>query len=324
MSTEASLPADPCKVAAVAVIGAGLMGHGIAAIFAAAGHRVALHDPDARMLGSAKERIAAIFDLLAWDKADMVGIRCEPDFAAAVAGADFVFEAGPEKLEVKRAIFKSLGETSKPDAILCTNTSAIPIGQIGADVADRSRVVGTHYWNPPHLVPLVEVVQAKETSLATVEKTIALLRAVGKSPVHVRRDIPGFIGNRLQHALKREAIALVAAGVCDAETIDNVVKEGFGARMAVLGPMEQSDLVGLNLTLDIHKTLIPDLDRTPVPHPLLVEKVAKGELGMANRKGFRDWTPEQAAAVRKRLSDFLAQSVRALHQKKRSIVTPSA
>lgn len=317
MSTGAKLPDDTFKGAAVGVIGAGLMGHGIAAIFAVAGHRVALHDPDARILGSAEERIAAAFDLLAQDKANMLGIRYEPDFTATVAGADFVFEAGPERLEVKRAIFKRLGEISKPGAILCTNTSAIPIGQIGVDVADRSRVVGTHYWNPPHLVPLVEVVQAKETSHATVEKIIALLRAVGKSPVHVRYDIPGFIGNRLQHALKREAIALVAAGVCDAETIDNVVKQGFGARMAVLGPMEQTDLVGLDLTLDIHKTLIPDLDRTSGPHPLLVEKVAKGELGMASGKGFRDWTPEKAAAVRKRLSDFLAQSARALQQKKR-------
>src|SRR5579863_10422979 len=301
----------------IAVIGAGLMGHGIAQIFAAAGRKVVLHDPDAKILGSAPDRIAAIFKLLAQDSAELANISYVADFAAAVADADFVFEAGPEKLEVKRAIFKNLAAKTKPAAILCTNTSAIPIHEVGADVADKSRVVGTHYWNPPHLVPLVEVVQAKGTSLATVEKTIALLRAVGKSPVHVRRDIPGFIGNRLQHALKREAIALVANGVCDAETLDTVVKEGFGARMAVLGPLEQSDLVGVNLTLDIHKTLIPDLDRTPGPHPLLVEKVARGELGMSTGRGFRDWTPQQAAEVRKRLSDFLAQSARALRDKKR-------
>ena len=303
--------------AKIAVIGAGLMGHGIAQIFAAAGHLVALHDPDATILGSAPERVAAIFDLLGQDKAGAANIRYESDFAKAVGDADFVFEAGPEKLEVKRAIFKNLGEKTRHDAILCTNTSAIPIVQVGQDVADQTRVVGTHYWNPPHLVPLVEVVQAKDTSLATVEKTIALLKAVGKAPVHVRRDIPGFIGNRLQHALKREAIALVADGVCDAETLDTVVKEGFGARMAVCGPLEQSDLVGLNLTLDIHKTLIADLDRTAGPHPYLVDKVAKGELGMKNGRGFRDWTPEQAAALRKRLSDFLAESAKAMRLKKK-------
>ena len=301
----------------IAVIGAGLMGHGIAQIFAAAAHPVALHDPDATILASAPERVAAIFDLLAQDKTGLKNLRYEADFVAAVRDADFVFEAGPEKLEVKRAIFKNLGAATKPTAILCTNTSAIPIHEVGADVADRTRVVGTHYWNPPHLVPLVEVVQAKDTSPATVEKTIALLKGVGKAPVHVRRDIPGFIGNRLQHALKREAIALVAAGVCDAETLDTVVKEGFGARMAVCGPLEQSDLVGLNLTLDIHKTLIADLDRTPGPHPYLVDKVAKGELGMKTGRGFRDWTPEQAAALRKRLSDFLAESAKAIAAKKR-------
>jgi 3-hydroxybutyryl-CoA dehydrogenase len=301
----------------IAVIGAGLMGHGIAQIFAAAGHSVALHDPDAAILGSARERMAEIFKLLEQDPKRLDNVRFESDFAAAVKDADFVFEAGPEKLEVKRAIFKNLSDNTKPGAILCTNTSAIPIAQVGADVADKARVVGTHYWNPPHLVPLVEVVQAEGTSLATVEKTIALLKAVGKAPVHVRRDIPGFIGNRLQHALKREAIALVAAGVCDAETLDTVVKEGFGARMAVCGPLEQSDLVGLNLTLDIHRTLIADLDRTPGPHPYLVEKVAKGELGMKNGRGFRDWTPELAAALRQRLSDFLAESAKAIARKKR-------
>jgi 3-hydroxybutyryl-CoA dehydrogenase len=301
----------------IAVIGAGLMGHGIAQIFAAAGHKVALHDPDARILGSARQRVEAIFTLLDQDKAGLANLRYEADFAAAVAEADFVFEAGPEKLEVKRTIFTNLGAKARPGAILCTNTSAIPIGQIGQDVADKSRVVGTHYWNPPHLVPLVEVVQAKETSTATVEKTIALLREAGKSPVHVRRDIPGFIGNRLQHALKREAIALVADGVCDAETLDTVVKEGFGARMAVLGPLEQSDLVGVNLTLDIHKVLIADLDRTPGPHPYLVDLVEKGELGMSTGRGFRTWTSAQAAEVRKRLSDFLAESARAVRNKKR-------
>jgi 3-hydroxybutyryl-CoA dehydrogenase len=316
MSMAASLPAETMANSAIAVIGAGLMGHGIAAIFAASGHKVSLHDPNATILATAKDRIAAIFELLGWEPAALPNVSYVADFATCVGQADFVFEAGPEKLEVKRAIFRALGEATKPSAILCTNTSAIPIGQIGADVADKSRVVGTHYWNPPHLVPLVEVVQAESTSLATVEKTIALLKSAGKAPVHVRRDIPGFIGNRLQHALKREAIALVADGVCDAETLDTVVKEGFGARMAVCGPLEQSDLVGVNLTLDIHKTLIPDLDRTPGPHPYLVDLVAKGELGMSTGKGFRTWTPETAAALRKRLSDFLAQSARALKEKK--------
>jgi 3-hydroxybutyryl-CoA dehydrogenase len=129
--------------------------------------------------------------------------------------------------------------------------------------------------------------------------------------VHVRRDIPGFVGNRLQHALKREAIALIAAGVCDAETLDTVVKAGFGARMAVLGPMEQSDLVGLDLSLDISEVLVADLDRTAVPHPYLRAKVAAGQLGMKSGEGFRKWTPAQADEVRERLRRFLADQVKA-------------
>jgi 3-hydroxybutyryl-CoA dehydrogenase len=129
--------------------------------------------------------------------------------------------------------------------------------------------------------------------------------------VHVRRDIPGFVGNRLQHALKREAVALVAAGVCDAETIDTVVKEGFGTRMAVLGPMEQSDLVGLDLTLEIAEVLYADLDRTAGPHPYLRDKVKAGKLGMKSGEGFRQWTPETADAVRRRLSRFLAAQAKA-------------
>jgi 3-hydroxybutyryl-CoA dehydrogenase len=131
------------------------------------------------------------------------------------------------------------------------------------------------------------------------------------SPVHVRRDVPGFIGNRLQHALKREAIALVAAGVCDAESLDRVVREGFGARLAVLGPLEQSDLVGLGLTLDIHRVLMPHLDNTPVPHPLLEAKVAAGETGMAAGVGFRRWTKEEADVVRARFRDFQAAQAKA-------------
>jgi len=142
------------------------------------------------------------------------------------------------------------------------------------------------------------VIQNEKTSDAVVARTIELLTGAGKTPVHVRRDIPGFVGNRLQHALKREAIALIAAGVCDAETLDTVVKAGFGARMAVLGPMEQSDLVGLDLSLDISEVLVAHLDRTAEPHPFLRAKVAAGKLGMKTGEGFRKWTPAQAEEVR--------------------------
>lgn len=294
----------------ISVIGAGLMGHGIAYIFASAGHKVSLHDAHAPTLESAPKRIEALFDLIGSDKAGLANVGYHADFAKAVAQAEFVFEAVAEKPEVKQAVFAQLDELSPASAILCTNTSAIPIKTVGEKVRRQDRVIGTHYWNPPHLIPLVEVVQAEFTSQATVDHTMALLESVGMTPVHVKKDIPGFIGNRLQHALKRECIALVANGVCDAETVDKVVKQGFGARLAVIGPLEQSDMVGLGLTLDIHKVLIADLDRTPGPDPFLVDKVAKGETGMAVGQGFRKWTPEQAAEVRARLNNFLVESAR--------------
>jgi 3-hydroxybutyryl-CoA dehydrogenase len=164
-------------------------------------------------------------------------------------------------------------------------------------------------------VPLVEVIQNEWTSDDVIARTIVLLRDAGKTAVRVKKDIPGFIGNRLQHALKREAIALVAAGVCDAETLDTVVREGFGARMAVLGPLEQSDLVGLDLTLDISNVLVEHLDRTGGPHPFLIEKVKAGKLGMRTGEGFRTWTPDEADAVRDRLRRFLAAQARRQKQR---------
>jgi 3-hydroxybutyryl-CoA dehydrogenase len=137
-----------------------------------------------------------------------------------------------------------------------------------------------------------------------------LLRDAGRNPVHVKKDIPGFVGNRLQHALKREAIALIAAGVCDADTIDEVVKTGFGARMAVLGPMEQTDLVGVDLTLDIQNVLLADLDRSTEPTALIKDLVASGKVGMRAGEGFRKWTPQSADAVRERLRNSLAAQAR--------------
>jgi len=230
---------------------------------------------------------------------------------SAAEGARFVFEAAPEKLGLKQLLFAELEALVAPDAILASNSSAIPSTEIGRKLKHRERVVGTHFWNPPHLVPLVEVIQTEWTSEATIDRTMQLLHAAGKKPVHVRKDIPGFIGNRLQHALKREAIALVAAGVCDAETLDTVVKDGFGSRLSVLGPLEQSDLVGLDLTLDISEVLVQHLDRSAAPSPLLRKLVAEGKLGMKTGEGFRRWTPQQAEEVRERLRNYLAAQARA-------------
>ncbi|HUI15080.1 MAG TPA: 3-hydroxyacyl-CoA dehydrogenase NAD-binding domain-containing protein [Xanthobacteraceae bacterium] len=299
----------------IAVIGGGLMGHGIAYLLAAAGHRIAVFEPSAEIRGSLAARLQAIVELLGDDAALVERIVAHDALAPAVRGASFVFEAAPEKLPLKQQIFAELETFTAPDTILASNSSAIPSTEIGRHLKYRERVLGTHFWNPPHLVPLVEVTQNEKTAPEAVQRTIELLRDAGKTPVHVRRDVPGFVGNRLQHAMKREAIALVAAGVCDADTIDVVVREGFGARTAVLGPMEQSDLVGTNLTLDIAEVLYADLDRTPGPHQYLRDIVAAGKLGMKTGEGLRKWTPERADAVRARLSRFLAEQAKARKKK---------
>jgi 3-hydroxybutyryl-CoA dehydrogenase len=295
----------------IGVIGAGLMGHGIAYLLAAAGHTVAIYDPSAEWRASLRQRLASARDLLGDDPALLDRISAHDTLAPATKEASFVFEAAPEKLALKQELFAQMEALTAPDTVLASNSSAIPSTEIGAKLKHRERVIGTHFWNPPHLVPLVEVIQNEKTSDETVRRTIALLRDAGRNPVHVKRDLPGFVGNRLQHALKREAIALVAAGVCDAETIDEVVKTGFGARMAVLGPMEQSDLVGLDLTLDIQNVLLPSLDRSTEPTQFLRDKVASGKVGMRSGEGFRKWTPDSANAVRERLRLFLAEQAKA-------------
>jgi len=299
----------------IGVIGGGLMGHGIAYLFAAAGHHVDVFEPAADIRASVPQRLRAIADLLDDDAALLQRIDVHDMIAPAVQGAAFVFEAAPEKLPLKQKIFAELESIVAPQTILASNSSAIPSTAIGSRLKHRERVIGTHFWNPPHLVPLVEVIQNERTGDEVVRRTMELLRDAGKVPVHVRRDVPGFVGNRLQHAMKREAVALIAAGVCDAETIDVVVREGFGARTAVLGPMEQSDLVGTNLTLDIAEVLYEHLDRTPGPHPLLRAIVEAGKLGMKTGEGLRKWTPEQADAVRTRLSRFLAEQAKARKNK---------
>jgi 3-hydroxybutyryl-CoA dehydrogenase len=292
----------------IAVVGAGLMGHGIAQVFADAGHPVAVHDPNEEALESVPVRVAANLKELGHDVEAAERVALCRSLEDAVRDAAFVVEAAPEKLEVKQAIFGSLAELTGPDTVLATNTSVIPVTQIAGDLESRHRVVGTHWWNPPYAVPLVEVVQARHTAPAVVERTLALLRHVGKQPVHVKRDVPGFVGNRLQHALWREAFALVADGVCEAETVDSVVKTSFGPRLAVMGPIENADYIGLDLTLDIHQHVLPNLDCTPGPSTYLRDLVEQGDLGMKTGRGFRTWEPQDAERLRDRLLRHLTGS----------------
>ena len=306
----ATPPGDPAAPLRICVSGAGLMGHGIALVLAAAGHRVRLHDALPAALAGARERIRTTNESIGGDPRALASITLHERLAQAVDNVDFVFEAIPERLEVKRAFFAEVEQYAPPTAILCSNTSALPIADIGAQLRDPRRFIGTHWWNPPHLIPLIEVVPAERTDPAVVERCMGVLQHAGKLPVHVRRDVPGFIGNRLQHALWREALAIVQAGICDAETVDLVVKNSFGLRLAVLGPLENADLVGLDLTRDIHATLLQHLDVSTQPSPLLDAHITRGELGMKTGRGLREWPSAQADAVRDGLRQHLIQGRR--------------
>ena len=289
----------------VAVIGAGLMGHGIAQVFAVHGHAVTIFDANPRVLETVHSRIQTNLQDLGEDPSALDRLRTCAELEQAVAGADFVVEAAPEDLELKRQLFKAIEAAAPPAAILASNTSVIPITQIMAGLADRTRCLGTHWWNPPFLVPLVEVIATEWTSPDVVDRTIALHTAIGKTAVHIKRDVAGFVGNRLQHALWREAIALVEQGVCDAQTIDTVIKASFGRRLAVLGPLENADLVGTDLTLAIHQIVLKAIDSRPYPSPYLEKLVAEGRLGMKSGQGFRTWNTEDIAALRARVTRHL-------------------
>jgi 3-hydroxybutyryl-CoA dehydrogenase len=294
--------------ARIAVIGAGLMGHGIAQVFAVAGHAVTITDSVAASLDTVLARIAVGLKDLGDDPSAAARVTPQRELAAAVRDADFIVEAVSENLPLKQKLFAEIEAHARPDAILASNTSVIPITDIMGGLKRRERALGTHWWNPPTLVPLVEVIGTEWTTPLAIDQTMALHAAAGKKPAYVKKDVPGFIGNRLQHALWREAVSLVERGICDAETVDTVIKAAFGRRLAVLGPLENADLVGTDLTLAIHQTVLPDIEARPGPSPYLEKLVADGKLGFKSGEGFRTWTPEQQATLRARVVQHLKKA----------------
>jgi 3-hydroxybutyryl-CoA dehydrogenase len=292
----------------IGILGGGLMGAGIAHVFAAAGHPVRVFEPQREARENLRERVRTALASFDQDAALAQNVTPCEELWETVGSADYVTEAAPEKLELKRALFADLVRLAPASAILASNTSVIPIRRIADGLPTAERIIGTHWWNPAALIPLVEVVQSAQTSVATVRTTMELLASVGKSPAHIQKDVPGFVANRLQHALWREAISMVAEGICDAATLDACVKNSFGLRLPVLGPLENADLVGLDLTLDIHKIIMPELNSLPRPNPYLESKVAAGQLGFKTGEGFRTWSPEEIQILREQLAKHLLRA----------------
>jgi 3-hydroxybutyryl-CoA dehydrogenase len=290
----------------IAIVGAGMMGQGIAEVFAAKGFPVSLYARRQEVLDQVHEKARASFKIFGIDESAAQNISLHNNLEEGIRGADLVIENAAEDLEVKQNLFAEMEKYTGKDCILASNTSVKPITDIGAKCAQRYRVVGTHWWNPPYLIPLVEVVQTEFADVNMIHRCIDILKRAGKVAVHCKRDVAGFIANRMQHALWREAVSIVEHGICDAETVDLCVKNSFGLRLPVLAPLENADLVGLDLTLAIHNGVLAHIEASPNPSPYLIDKVKKGELGMKTGTGFYEgWTPEKMQAVRNRLSGYL-------------------
>jgi len=296
----------------ITIVGAGLMGHGMAQIFAVHGHKVLLVDVNEDLLNSAKDRIRANLKNMHQQGVEfgpieeiIENVYPTPDLGTACEGSAFIFEAVFEDLELKQQLFADLDSLCPSNIILCSNTSVISITEIAEKAVHRERIVGTHFWNPPYLIPLVEVVRAEESADWCISKTYDLLMRVGKHPVHVHKDVPGFVGNRLQHALWREAFAIIDEGICDPATVDEVIRNGFGLRLPILGPVETADMVGLDLTLAIHNYILKYINADPTPSTTLQSKVETGELGFKSGSGFLEWSDSSIAESRERLMEYL-------------------
>lgn len=196
--------------------------------------------------------------------------------------------------------------------VLATNTSAISITEIAEKAEHKERIIGTHYWNPAYLIPLVEVIKTKYVSDETVKITYDLLKEAGKRPVIVKKDVPGFLANRMQHALFREALSIIEQDIADPADVDDAIKYGFGMRLGICAPVEVMDMGGLDLTYNIHKYLFPHLENSTTPSRLLTDNIEKGNLGFKTGKGLMTWSPEEVEKANKDLTEGLIKVARAL------------
>ncbi|MCG3150158.1 MAG: putative 3-hydroxybutyryl-CoA dehydrogenase [Verrucomicrobiae bacterium] len=274
----------------IAVLGLGTMGHAIAQVFAQAGYRVRGFDavPAARATCHARLRRNGAAP------ATVRRLRIFDTVAAAVAGADFVLEAVREDLPTKQQLFAELETLVRSQTILASNTSTFPMTKIAAKLQRPERCVDMHWFNPPHIVPLVEVVPGRKTSAATVKTTLALVRRVGKVAVHVRKEVPGFITNRVQVAMLREVLDLWQNGVASPEDIDRAVSASLGFRLAALGPLQIADFTGHDVLAKVYREIAPRLRSDGKLPAALAQMVKAGHLGVKAGRGIYRYTPRSA------------------------------
>jgi 3-hydroxybutyryl-CoA dehydrogenase len=298
-----------------AVIGTGMMGPGIALTLALGGVRTTIYGRTAVSAVAGMDRARASGRVLVanglasqpqMDRAFEL-LNASPDFDGNV---DLVIESAPEDMEFKQDLFARLDRETRPDTVLTSNTSGLSITAIASRCARPERVLTTHFWNPPHLMPLVEVVKGERTSDEAARRVHDLMAACGKVPVLVKKDRPGQLGNRLQMALVREAVNIVAEGIADADAVDTVAKNGFGIRLPAYGILEHQDIVGLDLGSRVVEYVAQDLYNEPRAPEYMRELMRAGNLGAKTGRGFYDWSTKSAEEVKARRDAFLIEVLR--------------
>ena len=290
----------------VVIIGGGIMGGDIAILYAAGGWDVHVMSPSPKTREALPARIEAGVRKLGADASFAKNVRAYEKLEQIDwSRVRMVVEAATEDLDLKRKLFGEIEALANPDVPIASNTSNFPIGEIGRNLKHRGRVLGLHFFMPAHLVPLVEVVSADATDPQVAQHVVALMRELGKAPIWVKKDVPGFVGNRIQHAMMREALYLIEDGICDAEAVDTAVRYGFGFRFIACGPIMQKEMSGWDTNYFVASALYPHLYKNDGPPAVLKNLVEKGHLGMKTKRGFWEWTDEKIAKEKGRIERAL-------------------
>ncbi|CAK7048679.1 3-hydroxyacyl-CoA dehydrogenase family protein [uncultured Tissierella sp.] len=304
----------------IGIAGAGTMGSGIAQIFARKGYEVVITDIKEEFLKGSK-RLVSIFNSSLIEE----GLMAESEVENTVknikysidkkvfSDCDVIIEAIIEKMDIKQDFWKEVEEIAKSDAIFATNTSGLSITEISKKVKNRDRFIGMHFWNPPHIIPLVELIRGEGTSGGTVDILLKLVRKIDKEPVVVQKDAPGFIGNRIQFAVFREALNIVEEGIATFEDVDRAMKYGPGFRYPIIGPLETADLGGLDTFYYISSYLFNDLSDVKKPQEVLKKLMDNNELGVKSKKGFYDYSEGKDEEAIKRRDKMFFKMLKYIH-----------
>ena len=297
------------------VLGTGTMGPGMGAVLARAGMQVTLFDVNPEALERAQGTVGmveGVLERLEVPRRDGGGLSYETERATALDGTDVVVEAIPEQLELKRQVFMEMEEQISAEAIIASNTSGIPVTKLAEGLQNPGRVIGWHWSNPPHLIPMNEVIPGERTSPEVTSAIQELTRRIGYHPVTLKKEVPGFVENRVLYAIMRECLALVDEGVMDIEGLDLCVKWGIGYKLAVVPPIQLLDMAGLDIYTSVASYLNQDLSDEKGVSRTATELKEKGRLGIKTGGGFFDYTPERIKELQQQRAAALVAVRKAL------------